>query len=151
MAASLCPSNTQTGTSHSTMMVGSREYWDEYLQESLCKIPPAPLTSVIIEEITESPVDSRVPAPEKGQTMPAIKGFTPLVLALLVVTKPYPGFIQKGTFFILTIQDFDPLVLPRFNQGISRASIPKSLEATLPDLVIISPKMFSLALNLQTQ
>ena len=151
MAASLCPSNTQTGTSHSTMMVGSREYWDEYLQESLCKIPPAPPTSVIIEEIIESPVDSRVPAPEKGQTMPAIKGFTPLVLALLVVIKPSPGFIQKGTFFILTILDFDPLVLPRFNQGISRASIPKSLEATLPDLVIISPKMFSLALNLQTQ
>ena len=42
------------------MLVELRDDWDEYLREHLCKIPPAPLTLVIIEEIIESPVDSRV-------------------------------------------------------------------------------------------
>ena len=63
------------------------------MQEHLCKIPPAPPTSVIIEEITESPVDLGVPAQKKGQAMPATEGFTPLVLALLevrIISRIYP-------------------------------------------------------------
>ena len=64
---------------------------------------PALLTSIVIEEITESLVDSKVPAPKKGQAMPTIKGFTPLVLALLVIVEPSLGFIQKGTPVILVI------------------------------------------------
>jgi len=63
------------------------------LQEHLCKIPPSPLTSVVIEEIIESPMDSGALAPMKEQAMPAIKGFTPLVLALPAVVEPSPGFI----------------------------------------------------------
>ncbi|KAL0011336.1 hypothetical protein SO802_006444 [Lithocarpus litseifolius] len=63
--------SAQAGTSHNAMLVGSREDWDEYLQEHLCKIPlemrmPASQTSVVIEEIIESPVDSGAPAPKKG-------------------------------------------------------------------------------------
>ena len=53
---------------------------------------PVPLTLVVIEEIIESPVDLRVPAPKKGQTMPAIEGFAPLILSLLGIVKPSPGF-----------------------------------------------------------
>ena len=66
MEASLCPSNSQAGTSHNVIAIESRKDWDEYLQERLCRIPSAPLTSIIIEEITESPVDSEAPAPKKG-------------------------------------------------------------------------------------
>ena len=43
----------------------------------------------------------------------AIKGFTPLVLALLAVAEPSLGFIQKGTLVIPYIQDFNPLNLPK--------------------------------------
>ena len=43
--------------------------------------------------------------------MLAIKGFTPLVLALLAVAEPSLGFIQKGTLVIPYIQDFNPLIL----------------------------------------
>ena len=46
------------GTSHSAMSIGLRKDYDKYLRERLCKIPPAPPTSVIIKEITESSVDS---------------------------------------------------------------------------------------------
>ena len=53
---------------------------------------PVPLTLVVTEEIIESPVDLRVPAPKKGQTMPAIEGFAPLILSLLGIVKPSPGF-----------------------------------------------------------
>ena len=77
MAANLFLPSTQAGISHSTMTVGSRKDWDEYLQECLCKIPLALLTSVVIELITESLVDLGVPASNKGQAMPAIEGFTP--------------------------------------------------------------------------
>ena len=31
MAASLCPLNTQSGTSHIDVTIGSRKDWDEYL------------------------------------------------------------------------------------------------------------------------
>ena len=49
------------------------------------------------------------------------------------------------------IQGFDPLILLRSIQGISGALSPKALEAALPSPIIISPKMFSLAPNRQTQ
>ena len=87
MVASLCLPSTQAGTSHNTMTIGSRKEWDAYLRECLCKIPPTPLTSVFIEEITESLMDLRAPAPKKGQTTPAVEGFAPLVLALPAITE----------------------------------------------------------------
>ena len=59
----------------------------------VCKIPLAHLTSIVIEEIIESPMDSRVPALKKGQAMLAVEGFTPLVLPVPVIAKPSPGFI----------------------------------------------------------
>ena len=66
MAASLCPLNTQVATSHSAISIGSRKDWIGYLREPLFKIPPAPPTSVVIEEITESSMDSGAPAPKNG-------------------------------------------------------------------------------------
>ena len=93
MAASLCPPNSQAGTSHNAISIGSRKDWDEYLQERLCRIPSTPSTLIIIEEIIELPVDSKAPAPKKGQAMPTVEGFTPLVLALPAVTEPSLGFI----------------------------------------------------------
>ena len=57
MAASLYPTSAQVGTSHIAMTIGSRKDKDEYLRECLCKIPPAPLTLVVIKEIIESPMD----------------------------------------------------------------------------------------------
>ena len=93
MAASLCPPNSQAGTSHNAISIGSRKDWDEYLQERLCRIPSTPSTLIIIEEITESPMDSKALAPKKGQAMLTVESFTPLVLALLAVTEPSPGFI----------------------------------------------------------
>ena len=83
--------------------------------------------------------------------MPGIDGFSPLVLALLTITESFPRFIQKGTLVVLAIQGFDPLVLQRSIQGISKAHSPKALEAALPSPVIIGLKMFSLAPNLRTQ
>ena len=133
------------------MSIGSRKDWDEYLQKCLCRIPPGPPTSIIIKKITESPVDSGAPSSKKGQTMLAIKGFTPLVLALLAVAEPSLGFIQKGTLVVPYIQDFNPLILPKPIQGISSAPSPKALESSLPSPIIINLKMFSLEPNLQTQ
>ena len=130
MAASLCLPGTQARICHNAMSIGLRKDWDEYLQKCLCRIPPGPPTSVIIKKITESPMDSRAPTPKKGQTMLAIKGFTPLVLALLAVAEPSLGFIQKGTLVVPYIRDFNPLILPKPIQGISGASSPKALEAT---------------------
>ena len=66
MAVNLCPPNTQVGTTYNAMIVGSRKDWGKYLKEHLCRIPPAPSTLVIIEEIIESPVDSKALAPKKG-------------------------------------------------------------------------------------
>lgn len=133
------------------MTVELRKDLDEYLQERLCKIPSASPISVIIKEIIESPIDSEAAAIKKEQTMPAIKGFTPLVLALPTTVKPSLGFSQKGTPIVLAIRCLDPLVLPRSIQGISRALGPKALEDALPSVVIIGPKMFSPTPNLQTQ
>ena len=63
------------------------------MQERLCKILPTPLTSVVIEDITELPADLEAPAPMERQAMPAIEGFTPLVLVLPVVVELSPEFI----------------------------------------------------------
>ena len=63
------------------------------MHEHLCRIPLAPPTLVIIEEIIEPPVDSEELASKKGQPMLAIEGFTPLVLALPTVVEPSLGFI----------------------------------------------------------
>ena len=109
-----------------------------------------PLTSVVIEEIIEAPMVSRALAPKKEQTMPAIEGFSPLILSLLGITEPSLGFVQKGTLVVPAIQGFDTLV-PKPFQGIFKAFGPKALEAALPSPGIISQKMFSLAPNLQTQ
>ena len=76
------------------------------MQERLCKVLPrmralAPLTKVVIEEMTkvvieeiiESPMDLGALDLKKGKTMLAIEGFTPLVLALPAIVKPFPGFV----------------------------------------------------------
>ena len=53
----------------------------------------APPTSVVNEEIIESPMDLGVPGLKKGQAIPAIEGFAPLILSLPGIAKPSPGFI----------------------------------------------------------
>ena len=151
MVASLWPLNTQAGTSHNAMIIGSRKDQDKYLQECLCKTPLSPLALVVIEEITESSMDLGASTPKKGQVMPAIEGFNPLVLALPAVAKPSPRFIQKGIPVIPHHSRFrssNPAkVYPRNLWG----SSPKALEVTQPSPIIINPKMFSLAPNLQTR
>ena len=112
---------------------------------------PAPPTSVVIGDIIESPVDSRVPAPKKEQTMPAIEGFSHFILSLPGIAESSPRFFQKETPIVPAIWCFDPLVLPMPIKGISEAPSPKALEAALPSLVFIDSKIFSLVPNLQTQ
>ena len=98
VATSLCPPSTQARTSHRAMSIGSRKDWDEYLRECHCKVPLvmrmlAPPTSVVIEEIIESPVASGVLAPKKGQAIPTVEDFAPLILSLPGITKPSSGFV----------------------------------------------------------
>ena len=88
---------------------------------------PAPLTSVVIEEIIEFPVDFGVPALKKEQTLPTIEGFAPLILSLLEIAKLAPGFVQKETRIISAIWGFYPLVLSKPIQGIFRAPGPEAL------------------------
>ena len=76
----------------------------------------APPTTVIIEEIVESSTDLGVLAPKKGQAIPAIKGFDPLILSLLKIIEPSLGFVQKGILVVPTIRGFDPLVLPSLSK-----------------------------------
>ena len=87
----------------------------------------------------------------KGQAPLAIEGFTPLVLALLVVVELATSLIQEGIAIFPTIQGFNPLILIKPASGISGVSDSKALEAILPSLVVINPKTFSIASNLQTQ
>ena len=87
----------------------------------------------------------------KGQAPPTIEGFTPLVLALLVVVELATSLIQEGIAIFPTIQGFNPLILIKPASGISGVSDSKALEAILPSLVVINPKTFSIASNLQTQ
>lgn len=53
----------------------------------------APPTSVVTKEIIELLVDSRVPAPKKGQAILAIKDFAPLILSLTGIAEPSSGFV----------------------------------------------------------
>ena len=87
----------------------------------------------------------------KGQVSRAIGGFVPLVLALPVVTGPTLSLIQEGIAIVLAIRGFDPLILPKHAFGIFGVSGLKALEAILPSLMVINPKTFSIAPNLQTQ
>ena len=50
-------------------------------------------TLVIIEEIIESLEVSGLLAPKKGQTIPAIEGFAPLILSLPGISKSSPRFV----------------------------------------------------------
>ena len=109
-----------------------------------------PPSLVVIEEIIESPTDLGSFDLGKGQASSAIKGFTPLVLALPAVIRPASSSVQEGTAIVPTFRGFDPLILPKPALGISGVSDSKSLEAILPSLVVINPKMFSIAPNLQT-
>ena len=83
--------------------------------------------------------------------MPTVEGFAPLILALPTIAEPSPRYIQKGTHVVPPIPGLDPLILPRYIQGIFRALGPEALEAILPSPVFIGPKIFSLAPNVQTQ
>ena len=103
MAAGLCTLATQSRANCNAILVGSRKDWDEYLQKRLGKVTSTPLSSVFIEEIIESPADSGSSDLRKGQTLPAIKGFTPLVLTLPVVTGLTSSSIQEGTAIVPAI------------------------------------------------
>ena len=85
MAANLCPLTTHLGASCNAISVGSRKDWDKYLQKCLGKVTSAPLSSAVIEEIIELTTDLRLSNSRKRQAPPAIKGFTPLILALPTV------------------------------------------------------------------
>ena len=86
-----------------------------------------------------------------------------------VIANPLPPHQERNVNTILTtkerISDFSSPLFPwkailralaqehrnLENIGISRVLSPKALEAALPSLIIISPKMFSMVPNLQTQ
>ena len=116
----------------------------------LGQIAPIPSSSIVIEEIVEMPGDPGSSDSEKGQVSPAIKGFTPLVLAIPAITGPASSSVQEGTTIVPIIRGFDPLILPKPASRISRVSGLKALEAMLPSTMVINPKMFSIAPNLQT-
>ena len=96
MAAGLCPPATQSETSCNAISVESRKDWDEYLLKCLGKVTSVLPSSVVIKEIIESPADSGSLDSRKGQTLPTIKGFTPLVLALPAIARPTSSSIQEG-------------------------------------------------------
>ena len=84
------------GTGHGAMSMGSRKDWNEYLKKRVCKVPLgigvlAPPTSVVIEEIVESSLDSEVSTPKKEQTILDIKGFAPQILSSPKITKSLLG------------------------------------------------------------
>ena len=151
MAASLCPPIVQSGASYNSISVRSRKDWDEYLLKCLGKATLAPPSSIVIEDIIESPMDPRSSDSRKGQALPAIEGFAPLVLALLAIIGPTSSPIQEGTAIVPDIQVFDPLILPKPALGISGVSDSKALEAILPTSMVINLKTFSIAPNLQNQ
>ena len=145
MAASLCPLTTQSGASCNAISVGSRKDWEEYIQKRLGKVTLAPPSLVVIEEIIESLMDPGSSDSRKRQASLTIRGLIPLVLALPTIAKPtLPPIVPA-------IQGFDPLILQKTALGISRVSGLKAPEAILPTAVVINPKTFSVAPNLQTQ
>ena len=75
MAASLCPPTVQSRASCNAISIGSKKEWDKYLLKRLGQITPSPPSSVVIEEIIESPTDLRSSDSKKRQTPPAIGGF----------------------------------------------------------------------------
>ena len=93
MVANLCPLATQSGTSYNAIFIGSRKDWDEYLHRRLGKVTLVPLSSVVIEENIESPVDLGSSDSGKGQALSAIEGFTPIVLVLLAITGPASSLV----------------------------------------------------------
>ena len=58
MTASLCPPNVQLEASCNAISVGPRKDWVEYLLKHLGQVALAPPSSIVIEEIVESPADS---------------------------------------------------------------------------------------------
>ena len=74
IVASLCLLASQSRDDYNAISVGSRKDYDEYLQKCLGKVTLAPPSSVVIEEIIESPVDSKLSDLGKGQAPPAIEG-----------------------------------------------------------------------------
>ena len=151
MAASSCPPITQLGTNFNVISVGLRKDWDKYLLKRLGQLASAHSSSVVIEEIVETPADPRSLDSGKGQIPPAIGGFAPLVLALPTVIGPTSSSIREGAVIAPATRGFDPLILPKPALGISGVSGLKALETILPRLVVINPKTFSIAPNLQTQ
>ena len=117
--------------------------------ETPCLIAPTPSSSVVIEEIVESPADLGSSDLGKGQVSPTIEGFTPLVLALPIVAWPASSSFQEETAIVHALWGFDTLILPKPASGISGVSNSKALEAILPSLVVINT--FSIEPNLQTQ
>ena len=53
----------------------------------------APLTSIVLKEIIELPVDLGMPAPKKGHAILAIEGFAPLILSLPGIADTSLGFL----------------------------------------------------------
>ena len=68
-----------------------------------------------------------------------------------MVTGPALSLLQDGTAIVPTIRGFDPIIFPKFALGISGIFGSKALEAMLPSPVVINPKRFFIAPNLQTQ
>ena len=108
-------------------------------------------TPIELSEIIEMPADPGSSNSGKGQALPAIKGFTHLVLALSTVARPASLSLQERTAIVLAIRGFDPLILPKSALGIFGVSGLKALVTILPSLVVINPKTFSIAPNLRTQ
>ena len=150
MAARLCPLAVQSRTSSNAISVGPRKDCDEYLLNRLGKVTSVPPSSVVIEEIIESPANLESPDSRKRQAPLAIEGFTPLVLALPVVVGPASSLVQEGTTVVLAIQGFDPLILPKPAFGTYGVSSSKAFEAMLPSSVVFNLKTFYIVPNLQT-
>ena len=74
-----------------------------------------------------------------------------MVLTLPTIVGPASSSVQEETAIVFVIRGFDPLILLRLTSKISKVSDLKALEAILPSLVVINPKMFSITPNLQTQ
>ena len=141
MVASLCPPATQSKASCNAISIRSRKDWEEYLLKRLGQVTLVPSFSVVIEEIVETPVNPRSSDSGKGEVLSTIRGFTPLVLALPVVTRLTSLLIQEGAAIALAIRGFDHLILPKFASRVSGVSGSKALEAILPSPMVINLKM----------
>ncbi|KAK9991364.1 hypothetical protein SO802_026349 [Lithocarpus litseifolius] len=102
-----------------------------YEEKLLGKVTSAPPSSVVIEEIIESPADLGSSDSGKGQAPSTIEGFTSVVLALHAVVGPASSSVQEGTAIAPAIQGFDPFILPKPALGIFGVSGSKALKAIL--------------------